>query len=83
MNSKVGFGVPEFNPNVRVFLPFFISVEFPFSVKRNEILLQDILVFNYLGISGDITVTVDKDRFESPGSAEFGWTGIFQKKNFK
>ncbi|CAG9802375.1 unnamed protein product [Chironomus riparius] len=81
MSKYDGIGLSDNVPSVTIFLPFFLSVELPYSVKRNEVLLQDILVFNYLKKSQTVEVKVTKDaKFTAVDLTKYGWkdtTGFY------
>lgn len=64
MHKRFGLGLPDFLPSLKVFMPFFIELTLPFSVKRGEFLKQDIYVYNYLLESQVVTVTVDRNDAE-------------------
>lgn len=51
---------------LRVFRPFFISVDLPYSVRRGEIVAIPVVVFNYL--SKDVTADV---TLENIGQFDF------------
>jgi len=51
---------------LRVFRPFFISVDLPYSVRRGEIVAVPVVVFNYL--SKDVTADV---TLENIGQFDF------------
>jgi len=51
---------------LKVFRPFFISVDLPYSVRRGEIVAIPVVVFNYL--SKDVTADV---TLENIGQFEF------------
>lgn len=75
MSKYDGMGLPDLLPTATVFLPFFISMELPYSVKRNEVVNQTIVIFNYLKQSQKATVTVAKDsKFEIVDADKNGWT---------
>lgn len=83
MSKYDGIGLPDYLPSVTVFLPFFLSVELPYSVKRNEVLLQDIVIFNYLKMGQTVEVRVTKDaKFEAVDLDSYGWKGIKLEKLF-
>ena len=76
MSKYDGIGLSDNIPEVTIFLPFFLSVELPYSVKRNEVLIQDIFVFNYLPRKQTVEVKVTKnDGFEAVDLEKYGWKG--------
>ncbi|XP_070502161.1 CD109 antigen-like [Chironomus tepperi] len=77
MSKYDGIGLSDNVPSVTIFLPFFLSVELPYSVKRNEVLLQDIIVFNYLKKSQTVEVKLKKDAgFTAVDLAKYGWKDV-------
>lgn len=59
MHPEKGLGVVSEKTKVQTFLPFFISVRLPYSVKRGEVIKIPALVFNYLEKDLDVQVTLD------------------------
>lgn len=53
-----GIGLTRQPQNLRVFKPFFVSVDLPYSVKRGEVLSVPIVVFNYMDSSTNAEVTL-------------------------
>ena len=75
MNTKYGMGITEIPSNVTTKLPFFMVMETPYSVMRNEILTLDIAFFNNINKDQSIVITITKtDRFEGVDLAKLGWT---------
>jgi CD109 antigen len=83
MNENGGMGLSSTLPSATIFLPFFISLELPPSVKRGETLSLQVQVFNYLGSEQSVTLTVNNDtNFKAVDAAKNGWTaskGKFSK----
>jgi CD109 antigen len=76
MSKYDGMGLPNNISSVSTFLPFFLSVDFPYSIKRNEVLVQDILIFNYLRKSQTVEVRITKDAsFVAADLEKYGWKG--------
>ena len=76
MSTQNGIGLSDNVPSVTVFLPFFLSVELPYSVKRNEVLVQDIIVFNYLKKVQAVDVRITKQSgYEAVDLDKYGWKG--------
>ncbi|XP_070502465.1 CD109 antigen-like [Chironomus tepperi] len=74
MSKYDGMGLSDNIPTVSIFLPFFLSVELPFSVKRNEVLVQDILIFNYLPRRQTVDVKITKsDLYQAVDLDKYGW----------
>ncbi|KAG5684460.1 hypothetical protein PVAND_013694 [Polypedilum vanderplanki] len=75
MNKYYGMGLPENLPTTTIYLPFFLSLELPYSVKRNEIITLDIQQFNYLTSSQTVNLTVvNNPGFEVVNAKSNGWT---------
>lgn len=53
-----GIGLTQQPKHLRVFKPFFVSVDLPYSVKRGEVLSVPIVVFNYMDRSTNAEVTL-------------------------
>lgn len=53
-----GIGLTQQPKHLRVFKPFFVSVDLPYSVKRGEVLSVPIVVFNYMGSSTNAEITL-------------------------
>ena len=76
MSKYDGIGLTDNVPSVTIFLPVFISVELPYSVKRNEVLVQDIIVFNYLKKVQTVDIRIKKDAgFIAVDLTKYGWRG--------
>lgn len=58
-NNEYGLGVTEDKMVFKVFKKFFISLNLPYSIKRGEAVLIQIVVFNYLPRDVTTTVTLD------------------------
>lgn len=61
MNDKFGMGLPGLKPELRVFLSFFIQANLPNQIKRGEVLMQDIVIFNYLSNTQNVIVSVKRN----------------------
>ncbi|KAL9927453.1 CD109 antigen-like [Glossina fuscipes fuscipes] len=48
INTKTGFTMTENPLKIKVFQPFFIDVNLPYSVKRGEVIEIPVVIFNYL-----------------------------------
>lgn len=76
MNQNDGMGLTVTEPKIQVFLPFFISMEFPYSIKRGEILIQTLVIHNYLDEDQHIDVSISKDlRFTMLDLTRYKWRG--------
>lgn len=58
-NKKYGLGITEDKTIFKVFKKFFVSLNLPYSVKRGEAVLLQIVVFNYLPDKVSAKVTLD------------------------
>ncbi|KAF8366867.1 tep-1, partial [Pristionchus pacificus] len=58
INEKSGLGIAPTTSKLRVFRPFFIRLNLPYSVKRGEKFALQALIFNYLDNEEDVTVTL-------------------------
>jgi CD109 antigen len=47
MNSKEGLGLTKQPSKLTVFMPFFVALNLPYSVKRGESVAIEVIVFNY------------------------------------
>ncbi|XP_050425560.1 CD109 antigen-like isoform X2 [Adelges cooleyi] len=58
VDSLYGLGLLNAPKKLRVFRPFFISVDLPYSVRRGEVVAIPVVVFNYLSkdVSADVTL---------------------------
>jgi len=77
MSKYDGIGLTDNIPSVTIFLPFFLSVELPYSVKRNEVLEQDIIIFNYLKRRQTVEVRIKKNAGFTHKVAKCGWRGKY------
>uniref|UniRef100_A0A1I8NTI5 TEP1-F n=1 Tax=Stomoxys calcitrans TaxID=35570 RepID=A0A1I8NTI5_STOCA len=64
MNENSGFGITQKPSQVRVFQPFFLSTNLPYSIKRGEVIKVPVLVFNYLDTKLEAQVTMENDEDE-------------------
>ncbi|XP_012946903.1 CD109 antigen [Aplysia californica] len=65
-NPLSGLGVAPTTAKLQVFRPFFVSLTYPSTVTRNEQLVIQATVFNYLPRNQDVTVTLkSSENFES------------------
>lgn len=83
MHDQYGMGLPEITPSLSVFLPFFIQATFPYYIKRGEILELQIIIFNYLNKTQNVTLSVLRDdaQFVILKPAFNGWKGNNFKEN--
>lgn len=61
-NNEYGLGVTDDKTVFKVFKKFFVSLNLPYSVKRGEAVLIQIVVFNYLPKTVTAKVTLDNSR---------------------
>ncbi|XP_075152783.1 CD109 antigen-like isoform X4 [Haematobia irritans] len=59
INEKTGFAMSENATKIRVFQPFFLSTNLPYSVKRGEVISIPIVVFNYMEKALEAEVTME------------------------
>ncbi|KAH7726608.1 A-macroglobulin complement component [Aphelenchoides avenae] len=79
INDKSGLGVSPSTVKLKIFRPFFIRLNLPYSVKRGEKFALQVLVFNYLESEQDVTVTLKHS--ESSGFEFLQKDGLTLKKN--
>uniref|UniRef100_A0A1I8BTY6 NTR domain-containing protein n=1 Tax=Meloidogyne hapla TaxID=6305 RepID=A0A1I8BTY6_MELHA len=58
INEQTGLGLAPSQLKLRVFRPFFLRLELPYSVKRGEKMALQVLIFNYLETEQEVTVTL-------------------------
>ncbi|XP_075152773.1 thioester-containing protein 1 allele S3-like [Haematobia irritans] len=64
LNETTGFGMTTDSTKIRVFQPFFLSTNLPYSIKRGEVIKIPIVVFNYMETDLDAEITMDNDEDE-------------------
>ncbi|XP_059169325.1 CD109 antigen-like [Physella acuta] len=62
INSNSGLGVAPTQAHLKVFRPFFVSLNLPYSVTRGEQLALQANVFNYLADDMQVRVTLVKSK---------------------
>ncbi|GFG28314.1 hypothetical protein Cfor_11328, partial [Coptotermes formosanus] len=65
-----GLGLSEIPRKLRVFRPFFLSLDLPYSVIRGEIVAIPIVVFNYMNKDLEADVTLENEQLENFEFAE-------------
>lgn len=76
MNTKFGMGLSDIPANITSILPFFLTLELPFSIQRNETLILDIPLFNNINQNQDVVFSIPKTgKFNGVDLATYGWTG--------
>lgn len=63
--------------NFTVFMPFYVQFNLPYSVKRKEAVVLDVLLFNYLKTSQKVVLSLDKrdTEFSLIDPLKFNWKG--------
>uniref|UniRef100_A0AAG5DEP7 CD109 antigen n=1 Tax=Anopheles atroparvus TaxID=41427 RepID=A0AAG5DEP7_ANOAO len=66
VNPIYGLGLTQQPRRLKVFLPFFVSTNLPYSVKRGEVVAIPIVVFNYLedDQTAEVVLHNDEQEFE-------------------
>uniref|UniRef100_A0A6P4EP21 TEP1-F n=1 Tax=Drosophila rhopaloa TaxID=1041015 RepID=A0A6P4EP21_DRORH len=64
LNPTSGIALTKDPSKIRVFQPFFISTNLPYSVKRGEVIAIPVLIFNYMDITLDAEVVMDNSDQE-------------------
>lgn len=64
MDPVAGIGLTKQPRKLQVFQPFFVSLNLPNAVKRDEVLSIPIAVFNYLNNDLDVEVTIHNTEQE-------------------
>ncbi|KAM4771055.1 CD109 antigen-like [Rhinophrynus dorsalis] len=59
ISEGLGLGVTNESVELKVFKPFFTSLNLPYSVTRGEQLIVEVIVFNYLSENLQVTVTLE------------------------
>ncbi|XP_070508206.1 CD109 antigen-like [Chironomus tepperi] len=64
MNFQNGFGLTKEPTKLTVFMPFFIYLNLPYSIKRGEIISIQAVIFNYMNADASATVTMFNENQE-------------------
>ncbi|XP_052563229.1 thioester-containing protein 1 allele R1-like isoform X9 [Culex pipiens pallens] len=64
VNPVYGLGLTQQPRKLNVFLPFFVSTNLPYSVKRGEIVSIPVVIFNYMESGQTAEVTFDNSEYE-------------------
>ncbi|KAL7026588.1 hypothetical protein ACKWTF_005089 [Chironomus riparius] len=64
MNFQHGLGLTKEPTKLTVFMPFFISLNLPYSIKRGEIISIQAIIFNYMMDDCTATVTMFNENQE-------------------
>ncbi|KAK7492650.1 hypothetical protein BaRGS_00016129, partial [Batillaria attramentaria] len=62
VSSSTGLGVSPDTAKLRVFRPFFVSLNLPYSVVRGEQVVLQAIVFNYMQQDQDVRVTMAQSQ---------------------
>ncbi|XP_071088371.1 CD109 antigen-like isoform X5 [Haliotis cracherodii] len=62
VNTQSGLGIAPTSAKIRVFRPFFVSLNLPYSVTRGEQLALQAIVFNYLTQDVDAVVSIPQSK---------------------
>ncbi|XP_032574224.1 CD109 antigen isoform X4 [Drosophila sechellia] len=64
LNPTSGIALTKSPSKIRVFQPFFVSTNLPYSVKRGEVIAIPVVIFNYLDKTLDADVVMDNSDQE-------------------
>lgn len=66
LDSKTGLGLTKNPKSFKVFQPFFVSLNLPYSVKRGEVVAVPAVLFNYLDtdVTAELTLQNENGDFE-------------------
>ncbi|KAH8362672.1 hypothetical protein KR200_002253, partial [Drosophila serrata] len=64
LNPNSGIALTKNPSKIRVFQPFFVSTNLPYSVKRGEVIAIPVVIFNYLDKTVDAEVVMDNSDKE-------------------
>ncbi|XP_073828057.1 CD109 antigen-like [Musca autumnalis] len=66
INDQTGFCMTDDATKIRVFQPFFLSTNLPYSIKRGEVITIPVVVFNYMEYDLETEVTMEnvEDEYE-------------------
>ncbi|XP_073822273.1 CD109 antigen-like [Musca autumnalis] len=59
LNPQSGFCMTKEPTNVRVFQPFFLSTNLPYSIKRGEVIAIPVVIFNYMDHDLEAVVSME------------------------
>ncbi|KAH8411883.1 hypothetical protein KR222_001277 [Zaprionus bogoriensis] len=59
LSPNKGFALTDNPSKIRVFQPFFVSTNLPYSVKRGEVIAIPVIIFNYMDKTLEAEVTMD------------------------
>ncbi|KAH8244399.1 hypothetical protein KR026_008423, partial [Drosophila bipectinata] len=64
LNPETGIALTKEATKIRAFKPFFVSTNLPYSVKRGEIIVIPVIVFNYMDETAKTKVSMDNSDEE-------------------
>ncbi|XP_017096897.2 CD109 antigen [Drosophila bipectinata] len=64
LNPDTGIALTKEATKIRAFKPFFVSTNLPYSVKRGEIIVIPVIVFNYMDETAKTKVSMDNSDEE-------------------
>ncbi|CAD5206260.1 unnamed protein product [Bursaphelenchus okinawaensis] len=79
ISDQSGLGVSPNTAKLKVFRPFFIRLNLPYSVKRGEKFALQVLVFNYLESEQDVAVTLKRNSASGFNFLEKDSSGLEKK----
>ncbi|XP_059473013.1 CD109 antigen-like isoform X2 [Neocloeon triangulifer] len=68
VDSLYGLGLTHSPSKIRIFRPFFVSLDLPYNVKRGEVFAIPVVVFNYMerDVSVEVSLENSDGQFEVP-----------------
>ncbi|XP_069091776.1 CD109 antigen-like [Pleurodeles waltl] len=73
ISEELGFGLTSVTAELQVFQEFYITLNLPYSVTRGEQFILEVVIYNQLGQTLEVTVTLDlSDSFEITGTYTAG-----------
>ncbi|KAL5290639.1 CD109.2 family protein [Megaselia abdita] len=66
LNDDIGLGITKDPTKLKVFQPFFVSMNLPYAVKRGEVISVPVTIFNYMEneVTADVTLENEDDEFD-------------------
>lgn len=66
LNDELGLGITKDATKLKVFQPFFASMNLPYSIKRGEVISVPVTIFNYMEneVSADVTLENEDNEFD-------------------
>lgn len=75
VDPLTGLGLTKTQSRVKVFQPFFVTTNLPYSIKRGEVATIPVIVFNYLDYDQQVEVTLFNN------DVEFEFTEVNEQEN--